>query len=274
LLSKEVKMKMARKTTCAPSIESQRMLQKKKKPMSKMRKIYMARFVFRCVLLVAFIVLYFVAPEQFAVLEGWNFFKSFSALHVFWVLLMYAMIRQLISYRGSLTIGSQKNFKANFQPPADGYDKAGLRAYIKRINKGALLVLGVWSLLIASLSVLYVFDILEKEHLFLISVAFYLCDLICVLFFCPFRLMMKTRCCTTCRIFNWDHFMMVTPMLLVGGFFAVSLLVMAIVVLVAWEICILVHPERFWDRSNTTLRCSSCTDKLCTHLCGKCKKKK
>ena len=32
---------------------------------------------------------------------------------------------------------------------------------------------------------------------------------------------------------------------------------------------VLMHPERFWERTNAALRCASCTDKLCTQYCPK-----
>ncbi len=46
------------------------------------------------------------------------------------------------------------------------------------------------------------------------------------------------KCCTTCRIFNWDHLMMFTPMLFVKGFSSYSLILVAISVFAAWEICV------------------------------------
>lgn len=33
--------------------------------------------------------------------------------------------------------------------------------------------------------------------------------------------------------------------------------------------CVLLYPERFWDGSNEALKCSACTDKLCTQYCRK-----
>ena len=29
----------------------------------------------------------------------------------------------------------------------------------------------------------------------------------------------------------------------------------------------MMYPERFWDHSNAALKCSECTDKLCTQYC-------
>ena len=36
-----------------------------------------------------------------------------------------------------------------------------------------------------------------------------------------------------------------------------------------WEVCIMIYPERFWDKSNLSLKCTECTDKLCTQYCQK-----
>lgn len=67
--------------------------------------------------------------------------------------------------------------------------------------------------------------------------------------------------------------MMFTPMLFVKGFFSLSLLAMSIVVWCAWELCVLIYPERFWEKSNIALKCSECTDKLCTQYCQKLRRK-
>ena len=105
--------------------------------------------------------------------------------------------------------------------------------------------------------------------LLMITMVFYVCDLICVLIWCPFRLIVKAKCCTTCRIFNWDHLMMFSPMLMVSGFFSRTLLLMAIADWLIWELCIMMYPERFWENTNAALRCTNCTDKLCTQYCQK-----
>ena len=108
-----------------------------------------------------------------------------------------------------------------------------------------------------------------KAGMFMLSVIFYVCDLICVLVWCPFRLIMKNKCCTTCRIFNWDHLMMFSPLIFIGGFYSVSLVVMAVIAWLVWEICIMLYPERFCEMTNVALKCSECTDKLCTQYCQK-----
>lgn len=242
--------------------------------MSKIRQVYFTKLYARITILLASIILYFYAPGQFDVIEGWNFFKKFSVFHVLWGIWVYDMVSQLFPVK-NIALGSQKFFKEKFRPAIHkllDFDK--LKEFIKNTNKAAGRVWAIWLLFIGAISALRAFKVIENKHLFLISVAFYVCDLICVLIWCPFRLMLGNKCCTTCRIFNWDHMMMFTPMLFVGSFFSISLLVMAIIDLAVWEITIYLHPERFWENSNMALKCSECTDKLCTQYCQKLRNKK
>ena len=74
---------------------------------------------------------------------------------------------------------------------------------------------------------------------------------------------MKNRCCTTCRIFNWDHMMMFSPIVFIPGVFTWTLCLAAVVVFLVWEITFALHPERFWEGSNSALHCANCTDRLC-----------
>ena len=122
--------------------------------------------------------------------------------------------------------------------------------------------------MVLTIGILQHFNLIPFEIPYLITSLFFIGDIVCVLFWCPFRVIfMKNRCCTTCRIFNWDHLMMFSPMLFIRGFYTWSLIVVAIGVFVLWEILIYLHPERFWEKSNVNLKCSECTDKLCIRNC-------
>ena len=244
----------------------------KKKTMSKMRRSYMVRLVLRCLIFVACVLMYIFRPEWMRILEGDRFFRELSPLHLLWAVWVVSMVLQLVPMKKFIPLGSQKHTKLRFRPMGEQPDVQALRAYTRSAAKEAYKVFGIWAALTALLGALYLFGILKTEHLFLVSVAFYVCDLICVLIWCPFRLLMGTRCCTSCRIFNWDHLMMFTPMLLVGSFFSVTLVGLAFVVWLVWELCVLLHPERFWEQTNKALRCSQCTDKLCSQYCGKMRK--
>lgn len=93
---------------------------------------------------------------------------------------------------------------------------------------------------------------------------YFVFDMICVVLWCPLQLLlMRNRCCTTCQIFNWDGIMTVTPLLGVLCWFSWMLVAVALVVLLRWELAFARHPERFDQRTNASLLCNNCTDKLC-----------
>ena len=240
--------------------------------MSEMRKRYLFRLVGRCIVLVLCFVLYGLRREEFDVLDGWGFFREFSLLHLLWLVWAADTLLQIVPVKNKLPLGSMKLFASRFQPGGNGINHESLRAYIIKTTKAAYKVFLIWCVGLAVVGGLYYGGILNKAGLFLISALFYLCDLICVLIWCPFRLLMRTRCCTTCRIFNWDHLMMFSPMIFMGGFYAVSLIVLAFLAWLIWEVCIMMYPERFWENTNTALKCAQCTDKLCTQYCQKLRK--
>lgn len=93
---------------------------------------------------------------------------------------------------------------------------------------------------------------------------YFLFDMICVVLWCPLQLvLMRNRCCTTCQIFNWDGIMTVTPLLPIVCWFSELLILLALVVLLRWEFAFIRHPERFDERTNASLQCANCNDKLC-----------
>lgn len=244
-------------------------LYRKKDFMSVTRKRYIARLVGRCLILILCAVMAVSRKEFFSVLDGWNFFRSFSPLHLLWAIWVMDMFLQIIPVKNKVPLGSQKLFANRFRPIREKINYEALKNYIVFTTKAAYKVFILWCALIAVIGILYYWGVISTIGLFMISVFFYVCDLICVLIWCPFRLIMKNRCCTTCRIFNWDHLMMFSPLIFMGGFYAVSLVIMSAVAWLVWELCVMMYPERFWDHSNAALQCSECTDKLCTQYCQK-----
>ena len=112
------------------------------------------------------------------------------------------------------------------------------------------------------------FEPLGRPRFFLelISLAYGVCDMICILFFCPFQTwILKNRCCGVCRIYNWDYAMMFTPFVFIPNAYTWSLLIMSLVLLARWEITLHMHPEWFSDRTNANAQCRNCKEKLCQH---------
>ena len=100
----------------------------------------------------------------------------------------------------------------------------------------------------------------------ILALFYSVCDMICILFFCPFQTwIMKNRCCVSCRIYNWDYAMMFTPVVFIKNPFTISLFVVAALLLLEWEILYRKFPERFCINTNKTLSCANCKEKLCKH---------
>ena len=100
----------------------------------------------------------------------------------------------------------------------------------------------------------------------LLCLAYSVCDMICILFFCPFQTwFLKNKCCCTCRIYNWDYAMMFTPLFFVRKSYTWSLLVLSVALLARWEITFYKYPERFSEATNGYLGCRNCSEKLCAH---------
>ena len=230
----------------------------------------MARLGARCILATLFAYLILSDPSREIVLQGWHFFDRFTPFHVLWIIWVGGMVMQLFPLGRFTALGSHKVFERRFRPAGEGYSPRELKKHMAGVTLRAYLgVFLTWTALAAILFWGKARGLLRDADLFLISLSFFIFDLVCVLIWCPFRLLLGNRCCTTCRIFNWDHLMMFTPMLPVRGFYALSLIALAAAVWIAWELCALRHPERFWVRSNAALRCENCTDKLCIQYCEK-----
>ncbi|MCI8418276.1 MAG: hypothetical protein HFI33_12415 [Lachnospiraceae bacterium] len=229
-----------------------------------MRKKYQGRLWFRVLVLLAVTVIYVVRPEQFAVLEPGHFFAGPSALHLLWIIWMGDMVLKLFPIPGTLALGAAKQLPAYYVPAKKPAKPQVQNAYFRENNRRALVVFMVWSFVGLGLAGLWKLGILGNEELLLVTVFFYVSDLFCVVVWCPFRVwFLKNRCCTTCRIFNWDHLMMVTPLVCVNSFYSWSLVVAASFVLLLWEYRVYRYPQRFFEGSNEALKCKNCTDLLC-----------
>ena len=64
--------------------------------MSETRKVYIGRLIGRCVIFVICLFMYLFRRDFFTVLNGMNFFKEFSLLHLLWGVWVVDMILQII----------------------------------------------------------------------------------------------------------------------------------------------------------------------------------
>ena len=249
-------------------------MQTNSKHISKTRKMYFLRLIGRIIIFFTVVLLYVFDREKFEVASGMRFFKQLSPLHLLWIIWMIDMALQLIPVKAHISIGSQKVFESLFRPIKEKINYKNLKQYIKDTTASAYKVMMIWVLLTIVISLLHLSGVIDTGMMILLSTFFYVCDLICVLIWCPFRLIMKNKCCTTCRIFNWDHLMMFLPIITVNSFYSWSLVIFSFLIWLVWEVCVFTYPERFWENSNMALKCSECTDKLCTQYCRKLKENK
>jgi len=188
----------------------------------------------------------------------------FWPLTLLWLVMLGAMLAQL-NPRSRLTTGCMKQYPSSFEGTSS-YDPEALRQAVRTQNRGAVKVAVVWLAVNGLFGLLYLADVFTISELLLLSALYYPCDLICVLFFCPFQiLLMKNRCCVNCRIFAWGSWMMAIPLLCIPHVYAQSLIWSSILVLVVWEYRFRRYPERFWFGSNRSLQCAYCTEQLCRY---------
>ncbi len=179
-------------------------------------------------------------------------------LTIAWAIFVVEMVLRFFPSRFE-SPGCQKQFERNFV-------KSGSTDIVIEDNNAAILVALVWIVFNALFGALHMARILDDGIMILLCSAYSVCDMICILFFCPFQTwFLKNKCCSTCRIYNWDYAMMFTPLFFVQKTYTWSLLVLSIALLVRWEITFFRHPERFSERTNEYLRCRNCTERLCAH---------
>lgn len=228
-----------------------------------MFKIYSTRLVFRITVFVMMLLIYFRDRSDLLISNGLSLARGLRPLHVLWLILAVEMAQKFFP-RSIVSMGCRKQFKSNYAPSAHKPDRAEIVAWIRGEDGAAQKVFILWFGVNALLAVFYWLRIIGESELVLLSLLYYVCDLICVLFYCPFQsLIMKNRCCVTCRIFNWDSMMIITPLIFVRSLFSWSLALVALLVLCRWEYVYRRHPQRFSEASNENLRCQHCQERIC-----------
>ncbi len=216
------------------------------------------RLVYRGLLFAALAVIYFLYRFR----GGEDVTETLSGrpliLRIIWIVFTVEMILRFFPSRLE-SPGCQKQFSRN-------YIKTGKTHIEMHDNNATVLVALVWIFFNGIFGALHMLEILDDGVMLLLSCAYSVCDMICILFFCPFQSwFLKNKCCSTCRIYNWDYAMMFTPLFFVRRFYTWSLLLLSVALLARWEITFYKYPERFSEETNGYLRCANCTEKLCAH---------
>ena len=225
-------------------------------------KFYLFKFACRIAIFAAVLGLYITHRTWLEEFMNQPFWKGITLVHVIWAIFMGIMILHLFP-NNRLSMALRKMKETEFRE-AEGYSEFELLQVMQKNNVRAWQVLLVWLSFNAVFGVLYLFGVIRSSDLLMLTVFYFLCDYICILLFCPFQtFIMKNKCCINCRIYDWGHFMMFTPMLFIRNFYSWSLFFTSVIVLIHWEITVAAHPERFWSGSNLTLQCANCREQTC-----------
>ena len=231
---------------------------KRKVKLTPVSAFHYFRLAYRSLLFLSLLVLYIVqrvhnGPAFLDELEKRPFIISFM-----FALFTVEMILRFFPSRLE-SPGCQKQFARN-------YIKSGKTDIAIQDNNGTVLVLLIWIGFNAIFGALYLIGVFDDGIMLLLSSAYSICDMICILFFCPFQTwFLKNKCCSTCRIYNWDYAMMFTPLFFVMKPYTWGLLILSVALLIRWEVTFYLHPERFSEQTNDYLRCQNCSEKLCSH---------
>ena len=233
-------------------------MSKRRVHLSRISSLHYFKLVFRSVLFIIALVWYIVNKIKYSSIPLDEIEQRPVILGVIWIVFVTEMILRF--FPSSLeSMGCQKQFKKNYIPTETDVN-------VKRTPISTYAVALFWILLNALIGVLYFINFIDKGILILISLLYSVCDMICILFFCPFQTwFMKNKCCGSCRIYNWDYAMMFTPLVFIPHYFTWSMLGLALLLLIFWEASVYFHPERFSEQTNKALSCANCKEKLCHH---------
>lgn len=236
----------------------QSVMNRTKRTLTPICGLHYVKLIYRTLLFLLAFIMYLTCGSENKNELHLSFKTEYWPLLVIWVVYTAEMACRFFPSRLE-SMGSQKQFRSNYAPT--GEETPQLLSW-----RRTLTVVLAWAFLNGVIGALYFADLIGRSVLILISLFYGVCDMICILFFCPFRTwFMKNRCCTVCRIYNWDFAMMFTPLLFIPSVYTWSLLTMSLLLLLRWEITYRRHPERFSDRTNACLRCENCREKLCRH---------
>ena len=230
----------------------------KKKKISIVSTVHFVRLAYRAALFILLLI-------------GYIRFRLFSAapivdtvermpaiIYVTWAVFVVEMIFRFFPSKYE-SPGCQKQFARN-------YIKSGCTEISIPDNNSTVLIALIWVVFNGLFGALYMAGILDDGIMILLCSAYSICDIVCILFLCPFQTwFMKNKCCSTCRIYNWDYAMKFTPLFFVRKSYTWSLLALSVALLIRWEITFYLYPERFSEKTNDYLKCRNCSEKLCVH---------
>lgn len=224
-------------------------------------KLNLSKLVIRGLLFIITLAVY-VADKDLIIGNFYSFQNGGAVLLVLiWAFFALEMLFRLFPSRYEST-GCQKQFGKTYIARSESEEP--VRPLRAKHLKDVLIVSAAWITLNSGIGALYFTGVIDEGALLIISLFYAVSDIICILFYCPFQsLIMKNRCCVSCRIYNWDFLMMFTPMVFIKSWYAISLFAISLLLFFKWEVAYLRHPERFFVETNSALDCACCVEKTC-----------
>lgn len=208
-----------------------------------------AKYLLSIILLVTSFTLFFFFNDIAMAIPEWVY-------TLFWAFFVFDILSVLIPRLAKYT-PSGKHLKKFFKE-AD-YSKEKLFEYVKKMNFRTVITFFLYMVFLGVVGALYYLNIINRYHIILLVILLNFIDYFSINTWCIFhRVLIRNRCCNTCRIYNWDHFLKFAPFIFIFEFRAWSLFVLGVIALIQWEISYALYPERFIDISNENLRCDNC----------------
>ena len=179
--------------------------------------------------------------------------------HILWALTILILVKRMVpALNKKMTSG--KIYGKNFSAADVDEEKVrhGFAKIKKTADSGAARSALYWLLLLADMWLWRHVGILPDVWIYVIVIFFIFMDQFCITVFCPFKWLIKNKCCNACRINNWGYLMAFSPLVFIPTFWTYSIVALSIINVVQWEVLYFLHPERFSDIYNANLRCRNC----------------
>ena len=161
-----------------------------KRKISTVSALHYLRLVYRSALFILLLIAYirFRLFREATVLESVE--RLPAILYISWAVFVVEMVLRFFPSRYE-SPGCQKQFARN-------YIKTGSTDLVIPDNHAAVLVALIWIVFNGIFGILYMAGVLDDGIMILLCSAYSVCDIICILFFCPFQTwFMKNKCCSS-----------------------------------------------------------------------------
>ena len=184
-------------------------------------------------------------------------------LPVFFTYFFIDSLTVIIPYMND-AVFSGKQFK-KFLKALPDYSTEKLKQLKDKNNRIALLIFLIYFSFLTIIGILYLnIEAFSRFHMYVLFFVLNTADYTCILIWCPFRsIFLKNKCCTTCRISNWDRIMKFYILFFIINPYTIGLGIIGVIVFLIWEYFHYANPERFYQVSNYSLSCKECTDNFC-----------